>query len=341
MVIAAIERTAGFTEQPRYFIAMITCEQSDVHLRELLRAKSFGKLCDSCMHALTKQRAPLHTSSFLRRVIVTTSSPVRNSTRAFIVNAARNAVASRQPASKGMQMQPRKSSLRAMLRGGVAALTALPFLVQSTLAGVTSFHGEKVIKSEGAPPSQVLLHSVKTPKGRNDDNTTSPIKHVIIIVGENRSFDHLYGTYVSPSGDSVQNLLSEGIVNADGTPGPNFSKAAQMQASDTTTFSVSPATSGSYSSLPPPNLAFTPVTTSYAGAPWVNTTVAGQYDYGLLKKDLPAATEGASGLPQRTIDTRISNVNSLPSGPFLLSPGVGSGDYADSPVHRFSDVPAA
>ena len=25
--------------------------------------------------------------------------------------------------------------------------------------------------------------------------TASPIKHVIIIVGENRSFDHLYATY--------------------------------------------------------------------------------------------------------------------------------------------------
>jgi phospholipase C len=232
-------------------------------------------------------------------------------------------------------MQPTKSSFRAVLRGGVAALAALPMIVQSSLAGVTSFHGEKIMRSEGAPPAQVLVHSVKTPMGRNDANTTSPIKHVIIIVGENRSFDHLYGTYVSPSGDSVQNLLSEGIVNADGTPGPNFSKAEQMQATDTTTFSVGPTTTAAYSTLPPPNLAYTPEATSYAGAPWVNTTVAGQYDYGLLKRDLPAATEGASGLPQKTIDTRISNVNNLPSGPFQLSPGVGSEDYADSPVHRF------
>jgi phospholipase C len=232
-------------------------------------------------------------------------------------------------------MQPKNSSLRAVLRGSVAALTALPFLFQSTFAGVTSFHGEKTIKSTDAPPSQVLVHSVKTPMGRNDSNTTTPIKHVIIIVGENRSFDHLYGTYVSPSGDSVQNLLSEGIVNADGTPGPNFSKAAQMQATDTSTFSVSPTTTGAYSALPAPNLAFTPVTPSYAGAPWVSTKVAAQYEYGLLKKDMVAATEGASGLPQETIDTRIANANTLPSGPFQLSPGVGSQDYADSPVHRF------
>ena len=28
--------------------------------------------------------------------------------------------------------------------------------------------------------------------GTNDQNTTTPVKHVIVIYGENRSFDHLY-----------------------------------------------------------------------------------------------------------------------------------------------------
>jgi phospholipase C len=208
-------------------------------------------------------------------------------------------------------------------------------IATTSLAGVTSFHGEKTIKSDGPPPSQVLLQKVKTPRGTNDNNTTTPIKHVIIIVGENRSFDHLYATYKSPSGDSALNLLSEGIVKADGKPGPNFPNAAQMQASATGTYSVSPAIMGAYDKLPPPNLAFTPEATSRAGAPWVNTKVAGQYDYGLLPKDLKAATEGASGLPIETIDTRIKDVKHLRSGPFQLSPGVGSEDYADSPVHRY------
>jgi phospholipase C len=231
-------------------------------------------------------------------------------------------------------MQSKRSSLRAILRGGVAALAVLPMITTTTLA-VTTFHGEKAVKSDGAPPSNVALFKVPMRKGRNDDNTTSPIKHVIIIVGENRSFDHLYATYQPPSGDSVLNLLSEGIINADGTPGPNFSKAKQMQASDTTAFSVSPTITKPYKNLPAPNLAFTPENQSYAAAPWVNTKVAAQYDYGLLHKQLPAATEGASGLPQETIDTRIDNVHDLPSGPFQLSPGVGSEDYANSPVHRF------
>jgi phospholipase C len=53
----------------------------------------------------------------------------------------------------------------------------------------------------------------------NDNNTTTPIKHVIVIYGENRSFDHLYATYQPKSGETVNNLLSEGIINVDGTPG--------------------------------------------------------------------------------------------------------------------------
>jgi phospholipase C len=59
------------------------------------------------------------------------------------------------------------------------------------------------------------------PNGSNYGNTTTPIKHVIVIIGENRTFDHLFPTYQPVNGDeSVLNLLSEGIVKADGTPGP-------------------------------------------------------------------------------------------------------------------------
>ena len=72
------------------------------------------------------------------------------------------------------------------------------------------------------------------PSGSNDGNTTTPIKHVIVIIGENRTFDHLFATYQPVNkGESVLNLLSEGIVNADGTPGPNYTNATQYQAMDT------------------------------------------------------------------------------------------------------------
>jgi phospholipase C len=233
-------------------------------------------------------------------------------------------------------MQSTRSSHKAFLRGGVAAMAVLPMLSAASLAAVMTLHGEKMMKTDAAPPKHVVtMTRVTTPKGKNDGATATPVKHVIIIVGENRSFDHLFATYVSPSGDSVLNLLSEGIVNADGTPGPNFSQAAQQQASDTTTYSVSPTTAGQYGTLPPPNTNFTPEYLSYSGAPWVSTEVAAEYDYGLLPKQLVTTTEGASGLPYQTIDTRIANVNNLPSGPFQLSPGIGSQDYANSPVHRF------
>jgi phospholipase C len=69
--------------------------------------------------------------------------------------------------------------------------------------------------------------------GSNDGNTTTPIKHVIVIIGENRTFDHLFATYVPKhKTDTVLNLLSQGIVNADGTPGPNYSAATQYGAID-------------------------------------------------------------------------------------------------------------
>src|SRR3974377_572302 len=70
--------------------------------------------------------------------------------------------------------------------------------------------------------------------------TATPLKHRIIIVGENRSFDHLFATYVPKNREErIHNLLSEGIVNADGTPGKNFAKAHQFQI-------ISPPNGGKY-----------------------------------------------------------------------------------------------
>ena len=73
----------------------------------------------------------------------------------------------------------------------------------------------------------------------------TPIKHVIVIIGENRSFDHVFATYVPKNGADGLESLSEGIVKADGTPGPNFSKAEQKAATIRlpTHFLLSPAKS--------------------------------------------------------------------------------------------------
>src|SRR5258708_39704681 len=62
-------------------------------------------------------------------------------------------------------------------------------------------------------------------QAQENEPTRSPIKHVIVIVGENRTFDHLFATYKPKSGESVAKPLSNGIVNENGTPGPNYSLA--------------------------------------------------------------------------------------------------------------------
>ena len=53
--------------------------------------------------------------------------------------------------------------------------------------------------------------------------TESPIKHVIILIGENRGLDHTFGVYKPKGrGQTISNILSKGIVNQDGTPGPEL-----------------------------------------------------------------------------------------------------------------------
>src|ERR1700759_2340417 len=84
-----------------------------------------------------------------------------------------------------------------------------------------------------------------------DNKTTSPIKHVIVIIGENRSFDHVFATYVpQKKGETISNLLSKGIIKLDANknaiPGPNFELAHQVAGTDngnTDSFLLSPPTS--------------------------------------------------------------------------------------------------
>src|SRR6195952_1015423 len=192
-----------------------------------------------------------------------------------------------------------------------------------------------------AMTSQVVAPSVLagtpsgTPLGTNDLNTKTPIKHVIVIYGENRSFDHVFGAYRSPSGDKVFNMLSEGIVREDGTPGPNFSKAAQFQARTTDTYSVSPAKTSDYQTLPPPLAGGNAAASDTAPPPFATIQAAENADYGLLPRDLRLLTTGATGLKPGSIDTRIANANALPSGPYQLTPGQPYDPYAASPVHRY------
>jgi acid phosphatase len=98
--------------------------------------------------------------------------------------------------------------------------------------------------------------AASTPHASHAPHTTTPIKHVIVIIGENHSFDNVFATYQPPGHQKIWNLLSEGIVTKSGAPGPNFSKAAQLTASNTKTYSLNPKITGKYKPLPQPNTTY-------------------------------------------------------------------------------------
>jgi phospholipase C len=167
--------------------------------------------------------------------------------------------------------------------------------------------------------------------------TATPIKHVLIIVGENRSFDHLFATYVPKREDeNVKNLLSEGIVNADGTPGRNFAKAHQFQivsAPNGGKFfsSADMADKQLYSVLPAPdvngvqNPPFAAILTIPGGNPGL--PAADQFLFGTGGTGLPY-TEGP--------DTRITNDTSLPPGPFQMTgPTMPFDAYTGDTIHQY------
>ena len=186
--------------------------------------------------------------------------------------------------------------------------------------------------SIGAPPASA---NDDHDKGRDHDRseTASPIKHVIVIIGENRTFDHVFATYKPNHGESVWNLLSEGIVNDDGTPGPNFKKAQQLSAKDSggsDPFLLSPKKSEFPDNRLPVPLAGGPK------VPFISSVAVAQaVENGLPSDYYQFLTTGGTGLDSATPDTRIVNVDNLPAGPFQLTPGVPYDAYAASPVHRF------
>ncbi len=131
-----------------------------------------------------------------------------------------------------------------------------------------------------------------------NNSTATPIKHVIVIIGENHTFDNIFGTFQPRHGQSVNNLLSQGMVTCSGNLGQDAGLAAQQQATDTTTFSLAPQKTGPYATLPQPN-------TTYA-----------------------------QGQPLNVPDQRFPA--NLPNGPYQITkyvPYINS--YVGDPIHRF------
>jgi acid phosphatase len=125
----------------------------------------------------------------------------------------------------------------------------------------------------------------------------TPIEHVIVIVGENRTFDNLYGVYQPKKGQTISNLWSKGIVKADGRPGPHYALAAQHLAQNFGAYTPTPEVKGSYLNLPQP------------------------YEAGAFgqRHDIP--------------DARFPT--DLPNGPFQLTQHVSYGAHTGDPLHRF------
>ena len=171
--------------------------------------------------------------------------------------------------------------------------------------------------------------------------STTPIKHVIVIIGENRTFDHVFATYTPKDGETISNLRSKGIVKADGKPGPNYSLSAQFSALDSTTsgngiYDIDPQSKSIYSTLPPA-LAGGPEAPTVSGpAPFTTLKVAKLADYGLVKGYDPFLLTGATGIASGQIDDRVENATSLREGVYQLSgPRMPYDAYTASPVHRF------
>ena len=168
------------------------------------------------------------------------------------------------------------------------------------------------------------------------DETRTPIKHLVVIIGENRAFDHVFATYQPIPGERVWNLLSQGIVTADGAPGPNFAKAEQQTAPDPATdaFLLGPAKKPFPNHALPPPLVGGPKESYIEGN---NLQLAKHSENGLPDDYYRYLVSGGTGLAPKTTDTRIDHADSLPAGPFQLTNGktLTYDDYSASPAHRF------
>src|SRR5215472_6191584 len=186
-------------------------------------------------------------------------------------------------------------------------------------------------------------------------HTATPIEHVIILIGENRTFDNVYGMYQPVNGQSVSNLLSKGIVNSSGMTKLN-TQAQQFQINLPLTsqkyfidFHNTPGKTP-YSFLPPPNVAYAPPfpTTPADWVSTVNQIAQAPFDPATVPdsqlptiepsfhpEDLGLLRLGATGIPMFTTDTRVANFNSLPNGAFQLTgPNMPYNSFTGDMVHR-------
>ena len=216
--------------------------------------------------------------------------------------------------------------------------------------------------------SVAIPASSQNGRSDGDPDTVTPIKHVIIIIGENHTFDNIFATY-EPRNGTVWNLLSRGIIHSDGSPGPKAGLATQfeLQTINPTSYFIdtrkliNPGKTAYAPFLPKPEAGFAPpaaVTMSQFVKDPVDTvapfdahtfstaelhTISPALEFG----DLSLLTTGKTGLDNCTVDptlppsscseadTRIANFNKLPNTSFQITgPHVPYDSYTGDMVHR-------
>ena len=161
--------------------------------------------------------------------------------------------------------------------------------------------------------------------------TATPIQHVIVIIGENRTFDHVFATYKPKQGESIDNLLSKGIVNEDGTPGPNFALAAQSSAID--------SSDDGFAQPLQQHALFRPASGPCGRIH--DRSLSRRRHCQAIENGLPDdyyvyLTTGGTGLAHGAARHAHPQCDKLPNGPFQLTSATHPYDaYDNSPVHRF------
>jgi phospholipase C len=172
-------------------------------------------------------------------------------------------------------------------------------------------------------------------RGNPDRQTTSPIKHVIVIVGENRSFDHVRDVSPTHKHEQVLNLLrrhhqlrrlawtqirARAAVPAHAPPngGKFFVSASQNEKQ-------------LYSVLPPPDIGGVPKV-----SPLAFILTIRRRSWSAARRSVPLR-HGGTGLDVTLgPDTRIPNVTALPPGPFQLTSSTLPYDaFTADTIHQF------
>jgi phospholipase C len=231
--------------------------------------------------------------------------------------------------------------------------TTTALCIVSTMAVATAAYAASSLSSEISQLVQNTENTIASDLAKDLGNkkagggsstetvkTASPIKHVIILIGENRGLDHTFGVYTPKGkGQTISNLLSKGIVTETGAPGPNFPLAQQFSVAAQPSYYIgAPAMSkspyGGANLMPQPDTNGAPTAQSNAGAPFTSTAIASA-EADISQANLVLLTTGATGLPDGVLDTRVPGAGTLAGSFPMQGPLLTDDDYTGDTTHRF------